>query len=89
MGEKSQLSMLNRASLFLLSPKPVKRKKDKTESNKNQPFNHNNHIRIGNLTFEKPNNKVWTDALSVAEDLTDTVIHITMEQRQSYILQQN
>jgi hypothetical protein len=87
MGEKTQLSMLGKASKFLKVPKPVL-DMNKNDSNY-KPIDKSACIRIGNLTFEKPNEKVWTNAMSIANSLVNTVIHITLEQRQSYVLQQN
>jgi hypothetical protein len=89
MGEDTQMSMLNRVSNFLMNPKPIIAKTTTETGGNIEPFDLKKCVRIGNLTFKRPNNKVWMNALSIAESLEETVIHITMEQRQSYILQQN
>ena len=79
LGE-TQSSILGRASKFVLSPKPID----------NCPgLVPNSRIRIGNLTFDRPSEEVWSTAKTVAESLTEIISHITMEQRWSYIKQQN
>ena len=80
MGE-AQASILDRASKFVLSPKPI---------DDNSPgLDKDTRIRIGNLTFSRPPVEVWTSATSVAESLSEIISHITLEQRLSYIKQQN
>ena len=81
------MKILKRASNFILHPKPK-------PSNQKEDANNNNNndgrcTRIGNLTFNSPSDKVWAHATSVASDLAIIVSHITLEQRMSYILQQN
>ena len=80
MGE-AQASILDRASKFVLSPKPI---------DDNSPgLDKDTRIRIGNLTFSRPPVEVWTSATSVAESLSEIISHITLEQRLSYIKQQD
>ena len=75
LGE-TQSSILGRASKFVLSPKPID----------NSPgLVPNSRIRIGNLTFNRPPEEVWSTAKTVAESLTEIILHITMEQQWSYI----
>ena len=60
MGE-SQASILDRASKFVLSPKPI---------DGNSPgLVKDTRIRIGNLTFSRPPVEVWKSAMFVAESL--------------------
>ena len=79
MGE-TQSSILGRASKFGLSPKPID----------NSPgLVKNSRIRIGNLTFNWPPVEVSTSAMAVADNLVETISHITLEQQLNYIKQQN
>ena len=43
------------------------------------------YVKIGNLIFESPSNSIWTEAKSIAEEMSDIVLHITLEQRAAYI----
>ena len=52
-------------------------------------LNKNSCIRIGNLTFNRPPVGLWTSAMAVAESLAEIITYITLEQRLSYIKQQN
>jgi len=35
------------------------------------------YVKIGNMIFESPSDSIWTEAKSIAEEISDIVSHIT------------
>ena len=71
--------MFQRAAGFIHTPEPQEQlSPDDTED----------YVRIGNLTYCYPGNKIWNGSQSIAKTLIKPLIHITLDQRRVFTIQQ-
>ena len=71
--------MFQRATGFIHTPEPQEQlSPDDTED----------YVKIGNLTYCYPGNKIWKDSQSIAKTLIKPLIHITLDQQRIFTIQQ-